>query len=439
MAHIFISYSKQNKDYARKLADELRQEGFEIWIDDRIDYGDTWERAIFKAIDECLAFLVIMTPDSYASDWVLRECQYADKRKKPQFPVLLDGEEFPRYVSTQYADVRGGKLPGEDFLRRLEKFVGRKTAPEKSTAEAQSPSSDEGWIPKLDIPEARDGVTDAKVARFSKMHQEWLADHREQQVLHPPDVSHLLPAPFEWCSIPAGEVTVRFTPRAKAASTVPAFAIAKYPITNRQYQAFLDAQDGYPNPEWWGYSDAAKLWRREHKQARAVVFEGADLPRTNVSWYEAVSFCQWLTDQTRLNKGIPASFTGSFLITLPTEQQWQRAAQSEDGREYPWGNQFETTSSNTTESNIGAPTPVTQYPRGASPYGVMDMAGNVWEWCLSEWGTSEINLNSTSERVLRGGAWDNYAQEVTINRRIHNPPDTFGPEMGFRIVAVPVT
>jgi formylglycine-generating enzyme required for sulfatase activity len=170
-----------------------------------------------------------------------------------------------------------------------------------------------------------------------------------------------------------------------------------------------------------------------------VVFEGADLPRTNVTWYEAAAFCQWLSDQTRLNKGIPASFTGSFLITLPTEQQWQRAAQSEDGREYPWGNQFDPAHSNTTESNIGAPTPVTQYPSGASPYGVMDMAGNVWEWCLSEWGTSEINLSSSGERVLRGGAWDNYAPEVTINRRIHHQPDAFDPVMGFRIIAVPIT
>src|SRR5215213_7233758 len=111
MAHVFISYSKKNRDYARKLADHLLANGFDLWIDDRIDFGSNWEREIFKAVDGCGAIIVLMTPESYESIWVQRERQYAEIRRKQAFPLLLDGEAFPFYVVIQYYDVRGEKLP----------------------------------------------------------------------------------------------------------------------------------------------------------------------------------------------------------------------------------------------------------------------------------------------------------------------------------------
>jgi hypothetical protein len=138
MSHVFISYSKKNQKYARQLAEKLIQEGFDVWIDDRIDYGDSWERVIFKAIDECSAFVVIMTPESYESDWVLRECQYADRRKKPQFPVLLSGEEFPRYGFLQFADVRDGQLPPPNFYDKLAQHAPRKSRPGADVTERES-------------------------------------------------------------------------------------------------------------------------------------------------------------------------------------------------------------------------------------------------------------------------------------------------------------
>jgi formylglycine-generating enzyme required for sulfatase activity len=411
MSHIFISYSKQNKTYARKLADQLKQEGFEVWIDDRIDYGDTWERAIFKAIDQCLAFVVIMTPESYESDWVLRECQYADKRKKPQFPVLLDGEEFPRYVSTQYADVRGGILLGENFLKRLSKFVVRGSLPPEQKEIETKP----------DIRTRIDSIMDGRLKKIP-----------DDIPFTPPDVSHVLPAPFEWCKIPEGEVTVRFSPRAKATTLIPEFAISRYPITNAQFRVFEKAKNGYDNPEWWGFADGAKLWRRENPQPETTAFRGDLLPRTNVTWYEAVAFCQWLSSEINSN----FKSAGKVQIMLPSEQQWQRAAQGDDGREYPWGNLFDAECCNSAESAIGQTSDVTRYENGGSPFEVLDMVGNVWEWCLSEWGTSQISLNSPGERVLRGGAWDSAAEDVTVNRRTHNFPGTLWTVVGFRIAAI---
>ena len=121
MAHVFISYHKNSsRNYARKLADHLIANGFDVWIDDRINLGSHWEREIFKAIEICGAFIIIMTLDAYDSEWVQREYHYADRLKKRQFPVLLDGENFPFYSNVQYIDVRGEKIPPESFLGQLE-------------------------------------------------------------------------------------------------------------------------------------------------------------------------------------------------------------------------------------------------------------------------------------------------------------------------------
>lgn len=123
MAHIFISYSRKDQTYARKLADSLLDNGFDVWFDERIEYGENWENAIFRAIDACAAFVVIMTPESFASTWVQRECAYADKRGKPVYPLLLAGEEFPRYVLTQFVDVQTGDLPRPEFYENLAQYA----------------------------------------------------------------------------------------------------------------------------------------------------------------------------------------------------------------------------------------------------------------------------------------------------------------------------
>ncbi|HEX3053470.1 MAG TPA: toll/interleukin-1 receptor domain-containing protein, partial [Aggregatilineaceae bacterium] len=95
MSHIFISYSKKNKDYARRLADYLLEHGFDVWIDDRIDYGDNWLDTMYTAVLDCAAFVVVMTPEAKASRWVQGVVARADKWDKPMFPVLRAGENWP--------------------------------------------------------------------------------------------------------------------------------------------------------------------------------------------------------------------------------------------------------------------------------------------------------------------------------------------------------
>ncbi len=105
MAHVFISYSRKNPDYARKLAEDIRKHGFDVWIDDRIDYGDRWWRTIVQAIEDCAAFVVVMSLASENSEWVEREVLLGQREKKPIFPLLLDSSGFALLITTQYADI----------------------------------------------------------------------------------------------------------------------------------------------------------------------------------------------------------------------------------------------------------------------------------------------------------------------------------------------
>ena len=119
--HIFISYSRKDRTYARKLAEHLRGEGFEVWLDDHIDYGAEWPQAIRQAVRSCAAFVVVMTPDSEQSFWVGCEVHEARNRRKPIFPLLRAGEVFFLLNTTQYVDVTDGRMPGPDLTERMER------------------------------------------------------------------------------------------------------------------------------------------------------------------------------------------------------------------------------------------------------------------------------------------------------------------------------
>ncbi|MBZ0308348.1 MAG: TIR domain-containing protein [Anaerolineae bacterium] len=129
MNHIFISYSKKNKQYAEKLTQELIRHGFDVWIDNRIDYGEDWFEAIVTAIENCAAVVVIMTPESKGSKWVQREITLADQLDKPIFPLLLSGENWPIFVRTQYSDVTDKNLPADGFYTRLATLIPPKHHP----------------------------------------------------------------------------------------------------------------------------------------------------------------------------------------------------------------------------------------------------------------------------------------------------------------------
>lgn len=147
------------------------------------------------------------------------------------------------------------------------------------------------------------------------------------------------------------------------------FEIGKYPVTNREWAAFVAATNRKPPSHW----------------VDGKIPDGLDLhPVVNVSWHDSVAYCEWLSEVT------------GDSYQLPTEKQWQRAAQGNDERIYPWGDEWDATKCNSWEGNVQGTTPVGKYsPEGDSPYGCADMAGNVWEWTASKWKDDDDEEDNT--------------------------------------------
>lgn len=138
MSHIFISYSRKDTDYAHTLADSLQSMGLTVWIDARVDYGSQWPHEIQTQLDSCDAFILIMSPRSFASEWVQNELQRAKRKLKPVFPLLLEGDEpWLSVESTQYYDVRNRKLPDAEFYADLKRAI-----PAKQTSQTISQSQE---------------------------------------------------------------------------------------------------------------------------------------------------------------------------------------------------------------------------------------------------------------------------------------------------------
>jgi formylglycine-generating enzyme required for sulfatase activity/predicted MPP superfamily phosphohydrolase len=247
-----------------------------------------------------------------------------------------------------------------------------------------------------------------------------------------------------WCEVPAGPFTMgsKDDPDAyddespQHEQPLPdAYRISKYPITNAQYAAFVQ-EGGYDNPGYW--TEAGWQWRESNDvtepQAYGGVFDLPNHPVVGVSWYEAVAFCRWLMDKLGVE------------VRLPNEAEWEKAARGTDGRRYPWGGEPDPNRANYDETGIGTTSAVGIFPSGQTPYGCLDMSGNVWEWCLTKWldnyedygQRADHDPEGTSRRVLRGGAFDVIRWGVRCAFRDGFSPGSRFRLVGFRVVVSPV-
>ena len=218
------------------------------------------------------------------------------------------------------------------------------------------------------------------------------------------------------------------------------FRIARTPVTNAQYQLFVEAT-GSQAPEHWENGRPPR-----GKESHPVVY---------VSWHDALTYCRWLSKMT------------GKAITLPSEAEWEKAARGgipspaggggaggEGGtggegrpREYPWGDRQEGRA-NTIELGLNNTTPVGIFPEGASPCGALDMSGNVWEWTRSVYkdypynaadGREDLAAGDEVSRVLRGGSWGDNQHAARCAFRFNGRPDGRADNVGFRIVFAPVS
>jgi formylglycine-generating enzyme required for sulfatase activity len=202
--------------------------------------------------------------------------------------------------------------------------------------------------------------------------------------------------------------------------TLPAFSIARIPVTNALYAAFVGATGATPPLRWRGAQPAEAL--RNH-------------PVVDVSWHDARAFCAWLTEAHRASgAGTPPQFR------LPTEAEWEHAARGTDGRAFPWGDAWDAGRANTRDGGAGATTPVGAYQAGASPYGCLDMAGNVWEWTASLDALYPYAPHDGREdperpgrRILRGGCYANPHSFARCACRFRLLPAVRNEFLGFRL------
>ena len=221
-------------------------------------------------------------------------------------------------------------------------------------------------------------------------------------------VDPALPDPFKsWC-VPVHGVVVSN------------FLLAETPVTNRQYTHFIRTAK-HREPE---------LWRDSR-------FNAPDQPVVGVSWEDAVAFASWLSD------------ISGRQVRLPTEAEWERAARDADERTYPWGEAAPTSA----HADFGkdwdssGPSPVGAAPEGRGPYGHLDLAGNVWEWCADRWDEKAYSKRAKSKKVvpdplvtgrskqraLRGGGWDLPADYLRSAYRDRDVADYRDLDVGFRV------
>jgi formylglycine-generating enzyme required for sulfatase activity len=174
--------------------------------------------------------------------------------------------------------------------------------------------------------------------------------------------------------------------------TVEPFGMSAYLVTNHEYEEF------------------------DSKHQRNKYSDQDDQPVVNVSWQDAVDYCRWLSKKT------------DNVYHLPTEAEWEFAASGGGQREYPWGNEQPTPERANYANNLGKTSPVGSYPDGATPEGLYDMAGNVWEWCADWYDTHKYS------RVIRGGAFVNHPDLLCCAIRLRNLPHNRDVIVGFRVV-----
>ena len=428
---LFLSYSRKQTDWCDDLYTAIdTYTHFQRWRDNKIPESADWWNSICVNIEGCFAFVAILTQDYLNSIYCMGELEYALKLKKPVIALMLQDVTYPQKLNEQrlqFARVGGLAIPQvinkvlsatnqitigymqDDFSTDI--HPRKHLRPRVPTPQATTPTPEEerqrqrmkqitGEYDDLAhyITTARSAAARKAIQRFMTAYPDY-GDPQDLMQKFRPKAIELLPKPFAWVEIPENQKIDVFG-QDRFITNLSAYWVAKYPVTNAQFAKFIEA-DGYNTKRWWtdaGWQQREKDGWTEPRYWTDSKWNGAEQPVVGVSWYEAVAFCLWLSEVT------------GEKIMLPTEAQWQYAAQGDDGRTYPWGNDWDcercNNSVNPCDSNVT--TPVRQYERtNASPFGVVDMAGNIWEWCLTDYENRTNSVNSiASIRVLRSGSWD---------------------------------
>ncbi len=208
---------------------------------------------------------------------------------------------------------------------------------------------------------------------------------------------------------------------ARGTATTAAFAITRTPVTNAQYAVFV-AETGHRAPDvgpdvWRGYGlihPYARTRRHAWRNGRPPAGR-ADHPVVLVSHDDARAYAAWLSDRT------------DRTWRLPSETEWEKAARGVDGRRFPWGDSFAPAMLNSHDAGPFDTLPVGRFPAGASPFGLLDAAGQVFEWTA--------NASGAGRYTVKGGSWDDSGCGVCRPAARHARPQALKHILiGFRLV-----
>ena len=498
---LYISYAQNDALYCMELVECLHGV-HEVWYDERGAAGSEWREGIRRRLHWCEAFLYLLSAESLASRYCQDEYHLVREAQRLIFLLQIESglelpEEFRQREKLDFSDglnaenqrqLLNALLIAERNLEsappnsnlalangqgneRSKRSVAAYSVPihEPETAlqegiqalnraeydnalflfqQVQASGQASNYVDLPSLLARAEGAQQAELRRRQAERQyapirelvrssgnrelgcQAFAAFQQDFPQYDPDnlAAACAPSPLVgllWCDIPAGEIIIQHRER-RIRYWNEAFRISQYPITNAQYQAFIDASDGYGNERWWRSSAGARAWRQSSAQPARARFPYPEHPRENVNWFEAIAFCEWLSELLQ------------FEVRLPSEQQWQRAAQGDDERIYPWGSQFRARACNSAQSQKQQTTAVDAHAAGSSPYGVQDMAGNTWEWCENEARAEVEDLlgDRPEKRIVRGGSFLSAVAALRVDAHQTLTPQTRAATVGFRIVAL---
>jgi formylglycine-generating enzyme required for sulfatase activity len=403
---LFVSHSYEDADLANYFATDLQRRGWPIWIARKsIRPGEKWLEAVNRGLDESGILLLVLTPDAVKSDWVHSETSLAmEQYAMGQMQLILVEMKPTADVPTSWVDHRrlpfnrGYKQGVLKLLSVLELVAGPppkpveapvpKAAPqvvEVTEARPVAPRPAEPLAPEAIVPAAGAPKPAAEEpASLEKTPPPGAAAGKGETMVWEKDGKEMV-------LVPAGPFLYG---EAREEESLPEYWVDKTPVSNAEYARFVAASGNEPPSHWGGDVPPAGI---------------AHHPVVFVSWDDAAAYAAW---------------TGK---RLPTEEEWEKAARGEDGRQFPWGDDAPTSEHCNFDNNVGATTPVKRYsPQGDSYYGCSDMAGNVWEWTDST--TVEVL------QVFRGGAFNRGMEEMRAANRDGFLPDERKSDLGFRTV-----
>lgn len=445
-SHTFICYAHQDTRFATQLAENLREQGVWVWFDQwRVTDHSAWDQMTSQALLTCAQFVLILSPAAADSLAVREQTLLAIAHDKPIVPVLHRPCPLPELLhAVQPVDFSRGRRQAA-LAQLVDRLTGRSPAPER-------PPLVGPWLRRLaglvvvvlllaglGLYFVRARPAAERVVVPQHVQPVTAATSIIVPTIDAVPVFNTEPTPIDeklraadgqpMVFVPAGDFLLgsrQDDPEAdedekpQRVIYLDGFWIDKTEISNARYQKCVAAGV---------CAESAVLWSR---------YRQPDLPVVSVSWEQASAYCHWAGGR------------------LPSEAEWEKAARGADGRSYPWGDHFDGTRLNYCDKNCIAdwrdPTaddgysytaPVGSYLAGASPFGALDMSGNVWEW-TADWYAPDAYQSAPyknpggpengRQRVIRGGSWLYNGRSLRTTERHKEAPHYRYENIGFRCV-----